>query len=38
MKPFSNLRTPRRTTFLALIVWLFVLASGDNSQLFSWSF
>ncbi len=28
MKPFSNHRTKRNTTFVALLVWLFALASG----------
>lgn len=28
MKPFSNSRTKRNTTFVALLVWLFALASG----------
>lgn len=28
MKPFSNQRTKRNTTFVALLVWLFALASG----------
>lgn len=28
MKPFSHQRTKRNTTFVALLVWLFALASG----------
>ena len=28
MKPFSNSRTRRNTTFVALLVWAFALASG----------
>ena len=28
MTPFSNARTKRNTTFVALLVWLFALASG----------
>ena len=28
MKPFSNLRTRRRATFVAILVWSFALASG----------
>ena len=28
MTPFSNARTQRNTTFVALLVWLFALASG----------
>ena len=34
MNPFSNHRTMRNTTFVALLVWLFALASGMANACF----